>query len=109
MIGIVIVAFVANVAISFADPVPVVLWHGMGDSCCNPFSMGSIKWLIEKHIDGVYVLSLKIGKNFIEDTKNGFLMNVNKQVLMVCNQLAADPKLQNGYNAIGFSQGGQFL
>ena len=26
-----------------ADPVPVVIWHGMGDSCCNPSSMGSIK------------------------------------------------------------------
>jgi palmitoyl-protein thioesterase len=24
-------------------PTPVVLWHGMGDSCCNPSSMGSIK------------------------------------------------------------------
>jgi hypothetical protein len=26
---------------------PVVLWHGMGDSCCSLGSMGSIKKLIE--------------------------------------------------------------
>jgi len=28
---------------SIAGPTPVVLWHGMGDSCCNPLSMG---WVI---------------------------------------------------------------
>ena len=28
-------------------PVPVVIWHGMGDSCCNPASMGRIKQVIE--------------------------------------------------------------
>lgn len=36
-------------------------------------------------------------------------MNVNKQIDNVCDQLAKDSKLQSGYNAIGFSQGGQFL
>ena len=34
---------------------PVVLWHGMGDTCCLPTSMGYIKKLIEKTIPGVYV------------------------------------------------------
>ena len=27
----------------------------------------------------------------------------------MCQELAENPDLQNGYNAIGFSQGGQFL
>lgn len=36
-------------------------------------------------------------------------MNVNDQIDMVCQKLATDKKLQAGYNAIGFSQGGQFL
>jgi hypothetical protein len=27
----------------------------------------------------------------------------------VCKQLANDPELKDGYNALGFSQGGQFL
>lgn len=31
------------------------------------------------------------------------------QVKQVCEKLASDPKLKNGYNALGFSQGGQFL
>ena len=32
-----------------------------------------------------------------------------KQVDIVCQTLASDPKLKQGYNALGFSQGGQFL
>lgn len=36
-------------------------------------------------------------------------MNANFQVKDACKQIAADPKLINGYNAIGFSQGAQFL
>ncbi|KAK6048120.1 hypothetical protein COOONC_14375 [Cooperia oncophora] len=46
--------------------VPVVIWHGMGDSCCNPMSMGRIKRLIEENVDGVYVKSLMFGQNMIE-------------------------------------------
>ncbi|KAK2155923.1 hypothetical protein LSH36_227g06063 [Paralvinella palmiformis] len=87
---------------------PLVIWHGMGDSCCNPLSMGSIKSLIEKHVPGIYVRSLMIGNNIVEDTYNGFLMNANKQIQEVCKKIQTDSKLKNGYNAIGFSQGGQF-
>ncbi|XP_035668253.1 palmitoyl-protein thioesterase 1-like [Branchiostoma floridae] len=94
---------------ALTSPTPLVIWHGMGDSCCNPLSMGSIKSMVEEQVKGIYVRSLEIGSNIIEDTENGFLMNVNKQVTMVCDKLAKDTKLANGYNAIGFSQGGQFL
>ena len=38
----------------------------LGDSCCNPLSMGSIKAMFEKQIQGVYVKSLMIGSNIIE-------------------------------------------
>jgi len=88
---------------------PLVIWHGMGDSCCNPLSMGFIKKMVEEEVPGIYVLSLMIGDNIIQDTENGFFSDVNEQVSMVCSQLAKDPKLNGGYNAMGFSQGGQFL
>ena len=106
------------------SPTPVVLWHGMGsnwhfsfsflvqgDSCCNPLSMGYIKKLIKTNIpgDGVYVKSLMLGNNVVEDTEHGFFGNMNEQVANVCSQLMADSKLSNGYNAIGFSQGGLFM
>jgi len=44
-----------------------------------------------------------------QDIENGFFLNANKQVEEVCKQLANDPELKDGYNALGFSQGGQFL
>ena len=47
-----------------ANPVPIVLWHGMGDNCCNPFSMGRLKTLLEEQIPGVHVHSLMIGNRF---------------------------------------------
>ena len=50
-----------------------------------------------------------IGDSPNEDTLNGFFMPVNKQIEMVCQKIKEDPKLQNGYNGMGFSQGGQFM
>ena len=91
-------------------PLPIVIWHGMGDCCCNPMSMGYVKDLLEKHIPGdVYVHSLEIGDSITQDIENGFFMPVNDQVKLVCDKIAADPKLKGGFNALGFSQGGQFL
>jgi palmitoyl-protein thioesterase len=88
---------------------PVVLWHGMGDTCCNPLSMGYIKRVIEKEFPGIYVHSLMIGNNTIEDEFNGFLKNVNDQIEIAHRIIQNDTKLAQGFNAIGFSQGGQFL
>ncbi|CAG8715878.1 7586_t:CDS:2, partial [Acaulospora morrowiae] len=44
-----------------------------------------------------------------EDKKAGFFGNVNKQIEQVCEQLKENEYLRDGFNAIGFSQGGQFL
>lgn len=71
--------------------------------------MGRIVDMIQEKVPGVYVKSLEIGPNMIDDLVNGFFMNINKQVDMVCEQLRQDPKLRNGFHAVGFSQGGQFL
>jgi palmitoyl-protein thioesterase len=108
-LGVIVVFVVSLVAVAAAQaPVPVVMWHGMGDNCCNPFSMGRIQSLIEKSIgSGVYVKSIMIGSNPEEDTINGFLMNVDDQIIDACKQITADPKLASGFHAIGFSQGGQ--
>ncbi|KAL0131562.1 hypothetical protein PUN28_002833 [Cardiocondyla obscurior] len=91
------------------SPTPVVLWHGMGDSCCFSFSLGKIQHLLQSEIPGVYVHSIRIGSNEIEDVENSYFGNINEQIKHVCETLSQDPNLQNGYNAIGFSQGGQFL
>jgi hypothetical protein len=35
--------------------------------------------------------------------------SLRPQVAKVCNELRSIPELQGGFNAVGFSQGGQFL
>jgi len=91
-----LLALVAAASAASAGSTPVVIWHGMGDNCCNPWSMGYVKELFEKHIPGVYVRSLMIGGSAVADTENGFFMDVNQQVDMVCQKIAQDDRLQNG-------------
>lgn len=62
---------------------PVVLWHGMGDTCCFPFSLGSIKKLIQQQLNNTYVKSLEIGQNIVKDYESGFFIHPNDQV---CHQ-----------------------
>ncbi|QDZ22486.1 palmitoyl protein thioesterase [Chloropicon primus] len=80
----------------------------MGDSCCNEHSMGRVKHLIETEL-GVDVYSVQLAEKEDEDRDAGFFGNVNDQVAKVCEIIASDARLSKGYNAIGFSQGGQFL
>ncbi|XP_075547638.1 palmitoyl-protein thioesterase 1-like [Dermacentor variabilis] len=94
---------------SVSQAFPIVMWHGLGDSCCNPLSLGGFKNFLEQSIPGVYVNSLRIGTNMIDEIGNSYFMNTNAQVEEACNIIANDSKLSGGYNALGFSQGGQFL
>lgn len=92
-----------------SGPTPIVLWHGMGDTCCAPYSIGYIQKFIEQHVNGVYVNSLRIGNNFEEEFANSYFKDTNKQIQMACDIVRNDTKLKNGYHAVGFSQGGQFV
>lgn len=64
---------------------------------------------MEKEIPGVYVLSLEIGGDLVRDFESGYFIHPNKQVEEVCDTISKNTKLSNGFNAIGFSQGGLFL
>ncbi|KAB0796434.1 hypothetical protein PPYR_10495 [Photinus pyralis] len=88
---------------------PIVLWHGMGDACCFPYSLGAIQKHLNDSLPGVHMLSLKIGNSVIDDFENSYFMHPNKQVTMACEMIQADPLLRKGYNAVGFSQGSQFM
>lgn len=81
----------------------------VGDTCCMAYSLGYFKTYLEKEIPGVYVHSLRIGNSTVEDLENSYFMFPNTQVDYVCEKLANDPKLKEGFNGIGFSQGSQFL
>ncbi|KAI8972316.1 Alpha/Beta hydrolase protein [Pilobolus umbonatus] len=81
----------------------------MGDDCCNPDSMGRVTELIKSSIPGVYVHSIQIGNTVNSDHKAGFFGRINDQIESVCDQLKKIPELEDGFNAIGFSQGGLML
>ena len=83
---------------------PIVLWHGMGDSCCNPKSLGHVVSILKDKLPGVYVKSIQTGDTQESDVRSGFMGNVHDQITTVCNDLKQDDRLKHGFNAIGVSQ-----
>jgi len=47
---------------------PIVMWHGLGDVCCNPLSLGGLKKFIEHQIPDVHIVSVKVGSSIREVT-----------------------------------------
>jgi len=88
---------------------PIVVWHGMGDSCCDPNSIGAVVQYIQNLVPGIFIHSIATGKNEATDISSSYFGLVDSQVDRVCDEIRAIPQLQKGYVAIGFSQGGQFL
>ena len=86
---------------------PIVVAHGMGDSCFNS-GMKSITKEAGTHM-GVYSTCIPTGDDRIRDTINGFLLNMDKSVDVFAAAVKADPKLAGGFNAIGLSQGNQLI
>ncbi|KAG5880934.1 hypothetical protein JTB14_022310 [Gonioctena quinquepunctata] len=106
-----IVLFLSSLCFVSCDntTTPIVLWHGMGDSCCFPFSLGSLINKLNISLSGAHIVSIRIGSNIIEDMENGFFKHPDKQIQEACETIKADPLLADGFNAIGLSQGAQFL
>jgi len=93
---------------------PVVIWHGMGDTCCNKNSIGGFVDNLKELLPDTFIYSLMVSDSESElvERKNSYFGNVNDHVDFVCNKLREDdiyPYLKEGFNALGFSQGGQFL
>jgi len=90
-------------------PLPVILWHGLGDSS-NSDGLKDTADLISEIHPGTYV-HLISATNSPSDRSASFFGNVTSQIDLVCATLAADPILSSApyIDAVGFSQGGQFL
>jgi len=89
------------------DTLPIVVTHGMGDSCFNP-GMKSITAAAGTH-KGVYSVCVPGGDNKISDTLSGFFTTMDKNVDIFAAKVAADPKLTGGFDAIGLSQGNSVI
>jgi len=99
--------FGANQRGPTAGTLPVVVAHGMGDSCFNP-GMSSVTKSAGDRL-GVYSVCIPTGDNLITDTINGFLLNMDKSVDVFAKKVRADPKLAGGFNAFGLSQGNNVI
>lgn len=94
------------------DPtqLPLVIWHGLGDDFERD-GLKEVAQLAETTNPGTYVHIIRLASDGNGDRKATFFGNVTEQISTVCAQLAADPILSSApaINALGFSQGGQFL
>ncbi|KAF9914801.1 hypothetical protein BX616_007538, partial [Lobosporangium transversale] len=91
-----------------SGPRPVVFYHGMGDSA---HSKGMLQLFdsIRALAPEIFIHSVSLASSEADDQRAGFFGNVNLQIEQVCRQLKDLPDLKDGFNAVGFSQGGQFL
>lgn len=91
------------------DPLPVVVWHGLGDAS-NADGLKDTADIISEVHPGTYV-HLITANDSPDDRSASFFGNVTEQIDLVCAQLQADPILSTApaIDAVGFSQGGQFL
>ncbi|OSD01302.1 alpha/beta-hydrolase [Trametes coccinea BRFM310] len=87
---------------------PLVIWHGLGDSYASPGMLEFMDLIKEMH-PGIFVHSVYQDEDLKEDERAGFFGDVNEQVRFAAEQIANITELQGGFDAIGFSQGGQFL
>ena len=90
------------------DGVPVVLAHGMGDSCFND-GMQSLTKYASTLLGGVYGTCIPTGDSFHEDTMNGYFKSMDDNVDVFAQKVKADPKLANGFYGIGMSQGNNII
>ncbi|KAI0534024.1 palmitoyl-protein thioesterase 1 [Xylaria digitata] len=91
-------------------PLPVVIWHGLGDTY-NAEGIQQVGQLIEEANPGTFVYFIRLDYSAANDRRATFYGNVTEQIAKVCEDLAAHPILSTApaIDAVGFSQGGQFL
>ncbi|KAI1092763.1 alpha/beta-hydrolase [Rostrohypoxylon terebratum] len=91
-------------------PLPVVIWHGLGDTF-SAEGLQSVGALVEKINPGTLVYYVRLDESPSNDRTATFYGNVTEQLAKVCDDLASHPILSTApaIDAVGFSQGGQFL
>jgi len=91
-------------------PLPLIIWHGLGDNYAAE-GLAEVAKLAEDSNPGTLVYIIRIDDDASSDRTATFFGNVTSQIEKVCADLAAHPILSTApaVDALGFSQGGQFL
>ncbi|PSS25824.1 hypothetical protein M430DRAFT_39858 [Amorphotheca resinae ATCC 22711] len=91
-------------------PLPLIIWHGLGDNYAAE-GLASVAQLAEEVNPGTLVYMIRLDDDASADRSASFFGNLTEQIDKVCADLAAHPILSTApaVDALGFSQGGQFL
>ncbi|EME47744.1 hypothetical protein DOTSEDRAFT_69626 [Dothistroma septosporum NZE10] len=94
-------------------PLPLLIWHGLGDRY-DADGLHSVGDLAKKIHPGTHVHYVSLDEDGNNDSRATFFGNVTEQVAQACEDLKNDTKLHDEHgivraDALGFSQGGQFL
>ncbi|KXT17997.1 hypothetical protein AC579_9592 [Pseudocercospora musae] len=96
------------------QPLPLLIWHGLGDRY-NADGLQSVGELASSVNPGTYTYFIRISDEGDEDSKATFFGNVTEHLDKVCKDIEENKKLPFSHDgrkrvdALGFSQGGQFL
>ena len=103
-------ALATSTAQSEAKPLPLLIWHGLGDNYAAD-GLHTVGNLANETNPGTYVYYVQLDEDPASDRTATFLGNVTEQIAQVCQDIATHDVLSKapGLNALGFSQGGQFL
>lgn len=99
-----------STAASDDTPLPVILWHGLGDNYAAD-GISEVVSLIEETNPGTFVYPISLADDASGDRSASFFGNTTEQIAQVCADIAAHPILSSApaLDAVGFSQGGLFL
>lgn len=94
-------------------PLPLLIWHGLGDRY-DAEGLHTVGELAAKIHTGTEVHYIRVSEDGGEDQRATFFGNITAQSAEICSSLAANPNLTDSSgivraDALGFSQGGQFL
>lgn len=90
------------ISTAVATNLPTVVWHGLGDTANSEGILGILDLLSNHTSSPAFAVSTG-------SRDSSFIGNINSQLEAVSKSLRGNEALVHGFNAIGFSQGGQFL
>ncbi|KAH9871149.1 hypothetical protein J1614_006724 [Plenodomus biglobosus] len=92
------------------QPLPLLIWHGLGDNYLAS-GLHSVGDLANATNPGTFIYYIRLDDDASSDRTATFLGNLNDQIAQVCTTITNHAVLSRApaVNALGFSQGGQFL
>jgi len=103
-------ASLSSTSRSSSAPLPLVIWHGLGDNYAAD-GISEIAELAKSIHPGTFTYSIRLADAPDDDRKATFWGNTTEQIAKVCEDISAIPELSQApaIDALGFSQGGLFL